>query len=60
MYLQHYVLKWTVADLAQERHLTEIAVKKAIARCKEVLPETWGHVFHGAADPVKSTATSFS
>jgi hypothetical protein len=60
IYLHHYVLRSTVAEIANEQFLTERAVKKAIQRCKEILPDQWGHVFHLAQDPLRSSPTRFS
>jgi hypothetical protein len=45
VYLEHDVLQATRSAIATRHHITEEAIKKSLARCREILPETWGHVF---------------
>lgn len=52
--LQHYVLGLSVPELARNHVCTASTIQKALARCKAVLPDTWGHVFPEARGVVRT------
>lgn len=52
--LQHYVLGLSVPELARNHVCTASAIQKALARCKAVLPDTWGHVFPEARGVIRT------